>query len=457
MYKVASLLIGLTVLTASSTADVKVKTRMTTAGHGTESTQYVKGARQRTEMEMGPGFRTVNIYQCDLERLIVINERMNRCMVVDLKEDASDAASTAEPVDNKAASRGQRSGRTGGIVTITTGAVDTGERKDFFGYKARRIKTNMSMESSGNVCSDGAMAMDSDGWYIDFPQQNIACTSSSKAAMSMRPTKGECRDQIKFKRTGNARLGFPVTVESNIKSGGQSFTSKVEALDLSNATLDAKLFDMPAGCKVVSSYADLMGMGNMADIMRQAESSGATGNVPTDQRPSRSTRAGKLRVGLVNFGNSSGQSVQVQAMRMKLASEINQFEFEAVELSVPANGKLDDAEKAAQEAGCQYFVFTDVSRLKVPAGGKKLGGFLARATGVDSSASMGTFESEVQYRVYEVNEPEEPRLQPELQQSSMSTEGTSADDSVSRAVELEAGEVVVQIRKDLEWKRRGIK
>jgi hypothetical protein len=200
-----------------------------------------------------------------------------------------------------------------------------------------------------------------------------------------------------------------------------------------------------------------MGMGNMADIMHQAESAGTTGSMPVDQRPSRSSRGGKLRVGLVNFGNSSGQSVQTQAMRMKLASEISQFEFDAVELSVPANAKPEDAEKAAQEAGCQYFVFTDINRMKAPAGGKKLGGFLARATGVDSSASMGAFESEIQYRLYEVNESEDPRLQPELQQSSMSTEGTTADDSVSRAVEHEAGEVVVQIRKDLEWKRRGIK
>jgi hypothetical protein len=456
MYSKYLLLAAALVLAGTTFADVKIKTRMSMGGgQGTESTQYVKGARQRTEMELGPGFKSVSIFQCDLQRMIVINERMNRCMVVDLKEDATEGGSAT--AGEKTTDQPAGSTRKGGVITITSGAVDTGERKDLFGYKARRIKTNMSMETSGNACSDGGMAMDSDGWYIDFPQQNLTCTTSTKAAMSMRPNKPECQDQIKVKRTGTARLGFPVIVETHMRSGKQSFTTKQEALDVSNAVLDAKMFDMPAGCKIVSSYSELMGMGSIADVVRQSTSTenAAEGTAGTSQ--SARSGHGKLRVGLVNFGNTSGQQVQTQAMRMKLATEINQFEFEAVELNVPPNAKPEEAEKAAQAAGCQYFVFTDVTRVKSPSGGKKLGGFLARASGVDSSASMGTFESEVQYRLYEVNEAENPRLQPELQQSSPSHEGSSSDDTVSRAVEHEAGEVVVQIRKDIEWKRRGIK
>jgi len=453
MRKLSSILLTLALISSVASGDVKVKTKTNMAGHGTESTQYVKGARQRTEMEMGPGMKTVNIYQCDLDRMIMINERLNRCMVVDLKEDAADET-TATPAATPKGKTG--SNRTGGVVTITTGAFETGERKDFFGYKARRIKTNMSMETSGNACSDGSMAMDGDGWYIDFQQQNIACASSSKAAMSMNPNKPECRDLIKFKRVGNARMGFPVSVETTMKAGGRSFTTKTEAVDLSTTTLDAKLFEMPAGCKVVSSYADLMGFGNMSDIMSQAQS-GSAAPTPSSSAPSRSSGGGRMRVGLVMFGNSSGQGVQTQAMRMKLAGEIGQFEFEPVELNVQANAKPEDAEKAAQEAGCQYFVFSDVSRVKAPGGGKKMSGLFARASGVDSSASMGTYESEVQYRLFEVAEQETPRLQPELQQASQSIDGSTADDSVSRAVEHEAGEIVVQIRKDLEWKRRGIK
>jgi hypothetical protein len=438
---------------AIASADMKVKTRMTTSGQGMESTQYVKGARQRTEMQMGPGMNIVNIYQCDQERMVMVNEKLNRCMVIDLKEDESATPTEQTPASNS--QRPARSSRSGGVVTITTGATDTGERKDFFGYKARRIKTNMSMESSPGACADGSMAMDSDGWYIDFPQQNLACTTSPRAQMSMNPNKPECRDQYKFKRTGNARLGYPVSVETRINPGkGQPMTTRVEALELSKATLDDKLFDMPPGCTVVGDYMALMGLGSVGDIMRQAQS---IESAPT--RPTRESRggAGKIRIGLVQFGNNARANVQTAALRMKLKGEIDQFEFEGVELNVAPNAKPEEAERAAQEAGCQYFAYTDITSMKDPSGGKKLGGFLARATGVDSSASMGKYESAIQYRLYEVSEPEEPKLQPELTQTSNSLEGTSADDSVSRAVEHEAGEIVVQVRTDLERKRRGVK
>jgi hypothetical protein len=142
---------------------------------------------------------------------------------------------------------------------------------------------------------------------------------------------------------------------------------------------------------------------------------------------------------------------------MKLESEIEQFEFDAIPLNIAANSKPEDAERAAQENGCKYFVYTDITSIKDPSGGKKLGGFLARATGVNTSASMGNYESAIEYKLYEVSEPEEPRLQPELVQSFNSPEGTSADNSVSKAVEREAGDVVVAIRTDLEHKRRGVK
>jgi hypothetical protein len=467
-----SLLLLIALLVTTAFADMKVKTRMSTAGRGFESTQYIKGARQRTEMELAPGMKNVNIFQCDQQRMIIVNERTNRCMVVDLNEGETTPSAT-ESKSSTAPTRPTRAPRpTGGVITITTNSSDTGERKLMFGQQARHIKTSMSFETSGNACNDGSMAMDSDGWYIDFPTQNLACTQSPRAAMASRPQKQECRDQIQVKHTGNARLGFPVLVETHMNAQGNTITTKQEALELSNAKLDDALFDMPPGCTVVNDYMALMGMGSVGDMMRSAtrdsdttpEVSRAMDTTPEAGgsgggrgRPRRSRRGDAIKVGLITFGNSANAAVQAEALRMKLDADIEQFEFEAVEVNVPNATRPEDAEKAAQALGCQYFVYTDVTGVKDPSAGKKVGGFLSKMTGVSSSASNAVYESTIQYKVYEVNEPEEPRLQPELVQSYTSQEGSSADNSVSRAMEHEAGDIVVTIRTDLEHKRRGVK
>jgi hypothetical protein len=448
-------------LVTAAYADMKIKTRMTTAGRGFDSTQYVKGARQRTEMELAPGMKSVNIFQCDQQRMVIVNERTNRCMIVDLSE--TEGASTA--TDAKQAARPARSTRTGGVLTITSNSTDTGERKLMFGQQARHIKTSMKMETSGNACNDGNMAMDSDGWYIDFPQQNLACTQSPKAAMASRPQKQECRDEIQLKRSGTARLGFPVSVETTMDAKGNKFTTKQEALELSNAKLDDALFDMPAGCTIVNDYMSLMGIGSVADVMRSAAEGGtpevsrAMDTTPEAGRgrPRRTRRGDAIKVGLITFGNPANAAVQTEPLRMKLDAEIEQFEFEAVEVNVPSTTKPEDAEKAAQALGCQYFVYTDVTGMKDPSAGKKVGGLFSKLAGGNAGATSGGYESTIQYKIYEVNESEEPRLQPELVQQFTSLEGSSADHSVSRAVEHEAGDVVVTIRTDVEHKRRGVK
>jgi hypothetical protein len=47
-----------------ASADLKIKTRSTVVGHTTESTVYIKGPRQRTDMSFGRG-NAVSITQCD--------------------------------------------------------------------------------------------------------------------------------------------------------------------------------------------------------------------------------------------------------------------------------------------------------------------------------------------------------------------------------------------------------
>src|ERR1700740_3635521 len=79
------LLVFLIFLSVLVSADSKIKTRNTTMGHSSESTVYIRGARERTEgATMGPGASLVTIMQCDQKRIITVNPQTNACMVTSL-------------------------------------------------------------------------------------------------------------------------------------------------------------------------------------------------------------------------------------------------------------------------------------------------------------------------------------------------------------------------------------
>ena len=63
-----------------ASADLKIKTRTTVMGHTTENTVYIKGARQRTEMNFGGHGGTASIIQCDQKRMVTVMP--NQCMVM---------------------------------------------------------------------------------------------------------------------------------------------------------------------------------------------------------------------------------------------------------------------------------------------------------------------------------------------------------------------------------------
>src|SRR5271165_1768844 len=67
-------------LSTFAAADLKIKTRTTVMGHTTESTVYIKGGRERSEMSYGGHGGSVSIMQCDQKRMITISG--NQCMVM---------------------------------------------------------------------------------------------------------------------------------------------------------------------------------------------------------------------------------------------------------------------------------------------------------------------------------------------------------------------------------------
>src|SRR5215470_17833741 len=173
----------LSLLSATASADTKVKSRQTSGGQTSENTSYIKGKRQRSEMSNG---QMIMIQQCDLQRNIQIMPAAKAYMI-----QPYDQPSTSTTPANTTALASQPVTK-GGLVTSTVTTKDTGERKQMFGYTARHIITTMETKSSPDACSQNTTKMEIDGWYIDAGGA-VECDSSRPYTPYKPHASGGCR------------------------------------------------------------------------------------------------------------------------------------------------------------------------------------------------------------------------------------------------------------------------
>lgn len=251
--KSASLVLAVLCSASVALADIKITTKSAAGGQSINSTTYIKGARQRTE---GMGY--TSIYQCDLKRVIQINDKTRSYLIQPLGgEDASGR------VGNSQGSGAHN--RRGGVITYTTTTTDTGERKQMHGLTARHLKSKVLIEASEGACTPMNMEMETDGWYVDLPG-GLSCATDESGAPKFPVEQSDCVDEVRFKSVGTAKLGYPVMTTTRMKfnTGADSpavemptSSSTQEVVELSNAKLDAALFDIPAGYREVKSMQEL--------------------------------------------------------------------------------------------------------------------------------------------------------------------------------------------------------
>src|SRR4030095_1974075 len=124
----------------------------------------IKGARERSESHMGYGYDSINVTQCDLKRTIQINDKVRKYLITPMEVDTSTATNTPA---TSPAPRPATPSRSGGIVTYVTTSVDTGERREMFGFTARHVKSSTTIQSSPDACNPSSYRTELDGWYID--------------------------------------------------------------------------------------------------------------------------------------------------------------------------------------------------------------------------------------------------------------------------------------------------
>jgi hypothetical protein len=407
--------------------DLKITYRTTTSGQSMESTTMLKGARERSEMKLGYGRDIISITQWDLRRTVQISDSARKYVVtpMDSEDSASDNRATASSISEPA--------RRGGVVTYTTNAVDTGERKEMFGFQAHHVKTSMVIESSPDACNPMKQRMETDGWYIDF-SFGLNCERGA-SRMGGLPASGGCRDRIRFNRQGAARTGYALqeTVTSYGPDGRVAFTSTKEVIELSREPLDAALFDVPAGYVETANAQELYGMPSLDAIMSQAAKGRTTVNDHGDNASLGSNRKapGAIRVGVVQVNNHTDRQISAEALRARLVGEIAGAGVDAIALNASSAVEAEAEAKAKQ---CDFILYTDVTSMKSSAA-KKLFGRVAGVGGVDKT------EAKIEYKLFAVGDSS-PRLR-----SGATAKEEGDDASAGTAISEEARAVTAEVRR----------
>lgn len=373
-------------VTGIAAADTKVKTRQTSGGQTYENTSYIKGKRQRSENNGG---QMVTIEQCDLRRNIQLMP-MAKAYVINPYDDGTSSNTANKTTSQTATSSAVQKG---GLVTSTVITKDTGERKQIFGYTARHIITTMSIASSPDACSQNNTKMEIDGWYIDAAFA-LDCDSNRQYTYRPQATAGGCRDRYETKTIGMAKKGFPVW-EKMTMLGANGFSSINEVVEISQATLDQSLFEIPPDYRQVEDFASAFSAA-YANPAASTANSNANANVnPSANQPTAAPstavgpkRAGVIRIGVVAVkpGNvTEGMNPQQLALAVQntLMENLKGSNVEAV----PIEG-TGGIQAEAQQKECDYLVFANVSLKK---GGGGFGSFMNSAAGkVASNVGYGS-------------------------------------------------------------------
>lgn len=401
----AALIVGL-LATQTIFADVKIKARQTVSGQTTENTTYIKGKRIRSEQNVS-GMQTINLTQCDLKRGVRIMPQSEAYMI--------DSWQTAQSVAPTTTTQKTQSVNKGGVITMTVTTKDTGERKQMFGYTAKHLITTMETSSSPDACGVNKSKMEIDGWYIDAAFA-LNCEVDQYVGYRQDSTKSGCQDRYETKQIGKAKSGYPVLEKMTMydDSGRESFTMLNEVLELTSATLDATLFDIPNGYREVKDSTELYAsMGGQSSVSKNSRNNynindAAVSNKPalassvkTESQPISNLltvvgakKEGVMRIGLAGVKTGAiGEGLDAAELAGVVQNTLAEFmktpnvELVALEGKIPS---VIDAEAKTKE--CDFIILSNVSHKK---GGGGFGMFKKLAPVLSNVTPLGGMSGSV--------------------------------------------------------------
>jgi hypothetical protein len=398
-------------LSASVFADVKIKTKQTVSGQSSEHLTYIKGKRQRTEMQSG-AYSMVMVTQCDLGRDLQINPG-TKTYLVNVYDEGSTPTGATDPTGKSSPVV------KGGSVYVTTTTKDTGERKQMFGYTARHIIQTIETESGPDACAATKSKMEMDMWVIDA-EFGLNCTQERQ----YRPYNGNnggCRDKYVPKTIGTAKSGYPLWQKMTMfdANGKESFSTIQEVVELSKATLDQALFEAPADYREVKDSAQLYAStastaANYGNAASSGDMSyGSTGSAPSSGMTSSIAKAnsntgsnsaqstsnqleakkpGTVRVGIAVKTTSVGEGITANDLSAAVQNTLGSFLKGTNIEVVPLEAKLAAAQAGeAKEKQCDFVLTAAAAHKKGGGGGFGFGkmlGSVVSQTGIGHTGSV---------------------------------------------------------------------
>ena len=392
--KVTALIFSL-LLVSTAFADVKIKTKQTANGQSYENTTYIKGKRSRTESMNGV---SVNITQCDLRRGLQINPATRTYMINEFVQAVQSGTAQTQPAEQNGVVQ------SGGKVTTTITTKDTGERKQMFGYTAKHLIVTMETVSSPDACSPNNTKMQMDGWYIDA-EFVLDCDFGQSAAAANPYARKGCQDKYEVKQVGTVKRGYPVYEKMSMidQTGKEVYSVTNEVVELSKATLEATLFDVPSDYRQVTDASQMYATAasTPVNVSSMGQSTVSTGNstgqnnsgvaqsIRANSAPQvesasvTAKKAGTVRIGLASVktgavGEGINATELASAIRNSLAEYLKVPNLEIVALDAKLASAID---AEAKEKQCDFVIYAGVSHKK-GGGGGGFGGMFGKSLGM---------------------------------------------------------------------------
>jgi hypothetical protein len=319
-----------------------------------------------------------------------------------------------------------------------------------FGYKARHIRTSMVMESSPDACNQSHTKMEMDGWYADL-STGFSCSDQSYRALACGRGSGGgqrgCSDRIVVKGVSGEAPGYPLKQTMTITSVHGTFTTTTEVVELTNATLEAPLFDMPPGCRVMDMSAMMGGSPPISHEEPAAETTPATKPAPAAPAAQPSApptpvlapkATGVVRIGVVKIKDMSGQSLPTDNLRLNLISEFGRNQMDAVPLDT--EGPQQDVQNEARSKQCDYFVYTVSTQVKDPGSGGLSPASLPKGVTLDPAKAQALTAA----TLYKLDKPT-----PEMKDVPLAADSPQlAVDAVTATFILESDKIAQQVSED---------
>ena len=221
-----------------------------------------------------------------------------------------------------------------------------------------------------------------------------------------------------------------------------TFTTTTEVVEVTNASLDAPLFEMPPDCQVMDMSAMMGGAPATAGSAAPAAAPAAKAEAPPPTPPAAAAvapkTAGVVRIGVVKIKDMSGESLPTDSLRLNLMSELGRHQFEAIPLD--AEAPLQDVQSEASSKQCDYILYTIPTQVKNPGTGGLPPASLSKGVTLDAAK----YQALTAVTLYKVGKPA-----PELKDLPLAADaGQFAVNAVMATFVMESDRVAQQIAED---------